>query len=38
MIIEKYKEDLTKLIHIAQEQGNELNLSIVLMTINTKDD
>ena len=38
MIIEKYKEDLTNLIHIAQGQGNELNLSIVLMTINTKDD
>ncbi|MFV5171085.1 MULTISPECIES: DUF262 domain-containing protein [Bacillus cereus group] len=38
MITEKYKEDLSNLQHIAHGQGNELNLSIVLITIKPKDD
>jgi hypothetical protein len=38
MIIEKYKNDLFELKQIAHGQGDQLNLSIILITIRPKDD
>lgn len=38
MLPEKYQDDLDKLKRIAQEQGNQLNISIILITIKPKND
>ncbi len=38
MTIEKYKDDLLRLEEIAQEQGDQLNLSFVIITIRPQDD
>ncbi|MEG0577298.1 MAG: DUF262 domain-containing protein [Bacilli bacterium] len=38
MIIEKYKDDLLELTQIAHGQGEQLNLSILLITIKPKED
>ncbi|MCS6103528.1 DUF262 domain-containing protein [Clostridium botulinum] len=38
MTIEKYKDDLFKLEEIAQSQGDQLNLSFILITIKPKED
>jgi hypothetical protein len=38
MTIQKYKDDLLKLEEIARGQGDQLNLSFILITINPKDD
>ena len=38
MIIEKYKDDLLELKQIAHGQGEQLNLSILLITIKPKED
>ncbi len=38
MLLEKYQDDLIQLKKIAQEQGNMINISIILITIKPKND